>query len=153
MVRALPAGRYERELRLFCVACVRRVWDLLPEECRRAVDVAERFARGTASHAELAAASDAQDAVIQAVWSGGRSPDARAYAAQAAGDAAGSYPRTPATVLSATSEAASAVACAAGEADDANYDAAFDAARAAEVSWQASRLRELIPFPHGSAAR
>jgi hypothetical protein len=152
MVRAIPAERYQRELRLFCAVCVRRVWKLLPEECRRAVEVAERFARGSASHAELCAACDAADPVILAVWSGGRSPDARAYATNAAGDAAGEYPRTPATVLSATSEAASAVGCAAGEADELNYDAVFDAARATELSWQAALLRSMVPYPGDSAA-
>ena len=153
MVRALPGERYERELRLFCVACVRRVWGLLPDECRRAVDVAEQFARGTASHPALRAAFEAAGPVIEETWSGGRSPDARAYATQAAGDATAPYPRTAATVLSAAGEAASAVGCAAGEADDANYDATFDAARAAELRWQAARLRELVPYPGDPARR
>lgn len=53
MLRILPADRYQHELRLFCVACVRRVWHLLPDPCRRAIDVAEQFARGAASQAEL----------------------------------------------------------------------------------------------------
>jgi hypothetical protein len=147
MLRLLPADRYQRELRLFCVACVRRVWHLLPDPCRRAVDVADQFARGSASQAQLHAAFDAAAPVINALWSGGRSPDARAYATQAAGDAAAPSPRTPATVLSATTAAASAAASATAEADAANYDAAFDAARTAELAAQATLLRELIPHP------
>ena len=153
MVRALPPGKYERELRLFCVACVRRVSHLLPDACRRAVDLAEQFARGAASESELRAAFESAAAVIDEVWSGGRSPDARAYATQAVGDATAPYPPAPGKVLSATSEAASAVGCAAAEADDANYDVAFDAARAAELSWQAAHLRDLVPYPGGRAVR
>jgi hypothetical protein len=40
-----PAGR---KLRLVAVACCRRVWDLLPEPQRSAVEVAERVAEGDA---------------------------------------------------------------------------------------------------------
>ena len=114
--------------------------------------MAEQFARGAASQSELRSAFEITEPVIDAVWSGGRSPDARAYATQAAGDAVGSYPRTPATVLSATDAAASAVGCAAAETDEANYDAVFDAARTAELAAQAALLRELIPHPAGMAA-
>src|SRR6478752_1130126 len=95
MLRLLPADRYQRELRLFCVACVRRVSHLLPDPCRQALDTAEQFAHGATSESQLRAAFDAAAPVIEALWSGGRSPDARAYATQAAGDAAAPSPRTP----------------------------------------------------------
>jgi hypothetical protein len=147
MLRALPADRYQRELRLFCTACVRRVWHLLPDPCRQAIDVAEHFARGTASEAQLRAAFNAAVPAIDATWSGGRSPDASAYATQAAGDATAPSPRTPATVLSATTAAASALACAAAESAPAHYDATFDTARRAELAAQAALLRHLIPHP------
>ena len=147
MLRALPAERYQQELRLFCVACVRRVWRLLTDPCRHASEVSEQYARGAASPAHLCAAVAAASPVIDAVWSGGRSPDARAYATPAAGDATAPSPRTLATVLSATSAAASAVACSAAESDPTHYDATFDAARAAELAAQASLLRKLIPHP------
>jgi hypothetical protein len=152
MIRALPAERYERELRLFCVGCVRGVWDLLPDACRRAVEVAERFARGTTSQSDLRAAFDAAAPVIDEVWSGGRSPDARAYATQAVGDAAAPWPRTVVSILSACGAAASAVGCVAAEAAGSNYDTAFEAARAAELGRQAVLLRELVPYPGESAA-
>jgi hypothetical protein len=44
----------DRKLRLFAVACCRRLWPLLNEEvCRETVRAAERYADGLASEAEL----------------------------------------------------------------------------------------------------
>jgi len=153
LLRALPAERYQRELRLFCIACVRRVAHLLPDPCRQALDTAEHFAHGASSEAQLRAATDIATPLINAVWSGGRSPDARAYATQASGDATAPSPRTLATVLSTTTAAAAALACSAAESDPANYDATFDATRIAELAAQATLLRQLIPRPTSITTR
>jgi hypothetical protein len=50
----------ERKLRLFAVACCRRIWHLIPDPlCRAVVEMSERYADGMASREELAAAMEA----------------------------------------------------------------------------------------------
>ena len=147
LVRALPADRYQRELRLFALACVRRVWHLLPAGCRAAVDASEGLAEGRVKLPELLAAVDVAVAEAQAAFPGHSAPDARGYAASAAVDASSEWPRTASNVLAATSCAASAAGCAAGEADGGRYDEAFEAARVAELASQASVLRGLVSYP------
>lgn len=147
MVQALPAGRCQRELRLFAVACVRRVWHLLPAGCRAAVEASERFAAGQVGEAELAAAVAVADREARAALPGHSAPDACGYAASAAVDASSVWSRTAANVLAASSCAASAAGCAAAEADEARYDQVFESVRAAELAAQAALLRKLVPSP------
>lgn len=78
---------HEREMRLFAVACARRVQHLMTDKrSLDALDVAERFANGLATQAELAAAWDAAGA---ASWAAaGAAAGAAAWAARAAEGAA-----------------------------------------------------------------
>lgn len=66
MLVALDGVATDGQLRLWCCACVRRVWDRLASAAagRQAVEVAEAFARGAASTSDLAEARrDAEEAI------------------------------------------------------------------------------------------
>src|SRR5262245_409616 len=55
-----------RKMRVFAVACSRRIWHLTEERCQKAVEVSERYADGLASVAEVRDA----DMAIQNYYSG-----------------------------------------------------------------------------------
>src|ERR671936_664653 len=59
MLDFLRGKASERKLRLFACTCSRRVWHVLNEARRAAVEVAERYADGQAGEAERAAAYEA----------------------------------------------------------------------------------------------
>jgi len=77
----------DRVMRLFAVWCARQVQHLMTDKrSLDAIDVAERFANGQATQAELEAARDAAWAAWAAAWAAARDA-AWAAAWDAAGDA------------------------------------------------------------------
>src|SRR5262249_31437409 len=85
MLHFLQGKANARKLRLFGVACCRRIWNLLPEPwSRRAVRVAERFADGRADVEQLKEAG--KKAGWAAAWAGqGAAAEAAAWVASAGG--------------------------------------------------------------------
>jgi hypothetical protein len=145
MVKLISADHAQRELRLFAAACVRRVWELLPETARVAVEASEQFAEGRIGEPELQQTLSKAEVDCRAAFPGHMAPGARAYAFSAALDASSVWRRTAANVLAATTCAASAAACVAAEvAEDSRYDEVFEAVRRAELAAQAQLLRTLI---------
>jgi hypothetical protein len=71
MIEYLRNNASDRKIRLFVVACCRRIAELMPHEwSRRAVEVGERFADGHASEQERAAAREAAFSVDRLISSG-----------------------------------------------------------------------------------
>ena len=70
---------HEREMRLFAVECARSVQHLITDKrSLDALDVAERYANGLATQAELAAAGAAAGAAARAAAACGAAGDAQA---------------------------------------------------------------------------
>jgi hypothetical protein len=66
MLEFLRGKGSDRKLRLFAVACCRRIWDLLRDErSRQAVEMTERYLEGLVGEKELQAARDLAWAVIE----------------------------------------------------------------------------------------
>ena len=115
---------YDREIRLYAVWCARQVRHLMKDQrSLDALDVAERYANGKATHDELNAAWDAAWAAEDSAWS---ARDAAWTAEAAAGAAARAAARAAAWV-------------AAWDAAMAARVAAWDAVRAAGVAAGAAR--------------
>jgi hypothetical protein len=126
---------YDKEIRLFAVACNREVQHLMTDpRSVEALDVAERYAHGNATKEELenayAAAYAAADAATYAAYA---AADAAAYDAADAAAYADLYAAyaaaTAAAVYAAATAAAAYAAFAAATSTAAAYAAAYDAAR------------------------
>jgi hypothetical protein len=125
----------ERKLRLLAAACCRRIWHLLIDErSRNAVAVAERFADGLATEAELASANLAARAAID-VLRPGRS-DTAAIAVVHANSA-------DVSTLIRAGAAAYTAARAADQRDDPANGTNWDAER----GWQAGVVRDVFGDP------
>lgn len=139
-IATCPGVMSDRDLRLFACWCVRQVWpQLIDQRSRNAVEVAEKYAVGEATEAELSAARDAAWAVTCAA-------SAAAYAARAAASAAddaayaAAYAADHATsaAASAATRAATRDACAA----DWDASAAWAATCAARgAAWAAQSMQ------------
>jgi hypothetical protein len=74
MLEFLRGRASDRKLRLFAVACCRRVWNLLEEDAfRSAVEISECFAEGRTSKRDVRTASDRARAAARssmALWYG-----------------------------------------------------------------------------------
>ena len=130
---------HEREMRLFAVDCARRVQHLMTDKRSiDALDVAERFANGLATQAELAAAGAAARAAAGAA--AGAAADAGWAAARAAARAAADAARAAGAAAGAAADAAraagwAAAGAAAGAAEwAAGWAAGWAAARAAQAN-------------------
>jgi hypothetical protein len=145
MIQALSVDKFQLELRKFALSCSRRVWHLLPATARAAVEGHEQFLAGNLSATDSVALWETADRAALEYYSGGWAPDARAYAESAIG-VFPTRPVTSAQILSVSSCAASAVACATADPHE-DYDRVYDEARAEELAAQAELLRSIIIFP------
>jgi hypothetical protein len=166
MLEFLRGKVNERKLRLFAVACCRRIWHLMTDErCHRAVEAAERYADGVASEAEWQAAQAGVQEILNA-WQTEDEEEKRQAGPWWMGWGYSGYRHRTGAPEKAISAACGAIAltdnglmgsagCAAWAAgSDAGYYAEFLDAQYAEQRVQTLLLRDLFgnPFPPASLA-
>ena len=150
MLKFGPSADRRRTARLFSCACCRRLWPLLPEESRASVAVAEHFAGGLCSRAELQAAHEGANAVVLAlpnVWTYEETQfrDATGAAAECSSHLA----ETVGGAIGIASTAAHAIAKnAAVNAPERAFSRTRDATYAAERAVQAALVREIFGNPY-----
>jgi hypothetical protein len=150
MLHFLRGRASDRKLRLFAVACCRRIWDTLPgETSHRAVEVTERFADGHATVAELATAFAALSQQVPQLFIPGRPYPAQVvwHAARAALFSSWPPPSNM-DARSATRNVASTASHQAARAIEPSW-AAYQAERAV----QAELLRDLFGNPFRTIRR
>ena len=130
-IETLIDGLTERQRHEFALACARRVERLMTDpRSIAALDTRQRWLRGEATDAKMAA----EDAAAAAAWAAAAPAYAAAWAAAAAAWAA-------AAAAWAAGFAASTAAYAAW---DAQWDADWDAAWNAELAWQRAELERML---------
>lgn len=146
MLKAAQLPRSARKFRLFCCACCRQLWAVLPPESRGGIETAERFADGLSSRAELSAAAARASAAVLALPRAWTYDVLRArYATTAAADCCSDSAATAAGAVSVASTAAHAVALVVSGWGGTR---SRDAAHASELAAQAELVRELFGNPH-----
>lgn len=113
---------YDREIRLFAVACVRRVEHLHPI-CKPTLDVAERFANGQATREELRIAWAAATAIGESAATAAWVPRAQKF--------------EPVNAAAWAARASSSAVRAAGWMERSTSSSEMVAAMAAEAAWDA----------------
>jgi hypothetical protein len=160
MLKAVQVKQHRRAVRLFSCACCRRLNSFLPPESLASVEIAERFADGLSSCAELKSAHDAANSAVLSlprdwVW-----PVTRLRYATTAAAKCSEWSKGVAVTTSGASgiadQAAHAVALHAAIAvPDREFTHTRDAARTTERVAQADLVREIFgnPFrPDGFSA-
>jgi hypothetical protein len=135
MLNFLRDKRGDRKFRLFACACCRHIWHLLRDErSRKAVDVAERFAEGTATEEELTQAENGANDV----WNG---------LAYAEGDVTAAETDASDAACGAACYARGAIGAAGSASHSAAYALSYDGHRPAEQERQCRLLHDIFGNP------